>query len=98
MAGKKGEGDDAAFRTASQLLGWWLARVIRFGARGEDPPELAPGEAALAARLTGTHSLARWVETLEKNIQLFAGAEAVHLDRKQVILNAFLSIEKLLRT
>lgn len=88
------KGDGAAFHTASELLSWWLARVIRFAARGEAVPELVPGEAALAARLAGTHALARWLEVWEKNARLFASADAVNLDRKHVILNAFLAVEK----
>ncbi|MBF0093024.1 MAG: DNA polymerase III subunit delta' [Alphaproteobacteria bacterium] len=89
------KGDGTAFRTAGDLLNWWLARVIRFGARRESLPELAPGEAALAARLTGAGGLDRWVGAWEENLRLFAGVEAVNLDRKQALLGAFLTIEKL---
>lgn len=93
----KGEG--ASFQTVSRLLSWWLARLVRWGA-GAVPPrgEVVAGEAELMARLTAGGGLDQWVEVWEKITHLFARADAVSLDRKQVILDAFLAVGKQARS
>jgi DNA polymerase-3 subunit delta' len=91
-----GRKSDEAFETASGLLVWWLTRLIRSGARGTAAAEVVPGEAALISRLLGQGGdggLDRWLDVWEKITQVFARAEAVNLDRKQVVLNALLGIE-----
>ena len=58
---------------------------------------MVPGEAALIGRLLAAASLEHWLEVWEKISTLFARTEAVHLDRKQAVLGAFLSVERLAR-
>jgi DNA polymerase-3 subunit delta' len=53
------------------------------------------GEFALQRRLVEAAGLDRWVEVWEKTTHLFDRAEAVNLDRKQVVLNAFFALERL---
>ncbi|OAN44017.1 DNA polymerase III subunit delta' [Paramagnetospirillum marisnigri] len=90
--------NDASFRTVSGLLIWWLARLVRAGGReGRGMAEVVPGEAALMGRLLAAASLEHWLEVWEKISTLFARAEAVHLDRKQAVLGAFLAVERLAR-
>jgi len=84
------------FRTLAELMGGWLARMIAQAGRGGAFSEVVVGEGELMRRLTTARGLDRWVELWEKSTALFARAEAVHLDRKQVILNAFLAAERLL--
>lgn len=88
-------GGEESFRILAELFSWWLARVIRAGARGEAVDEAMPGEAEAARRLLGAAPLDQWVELWEKTARLFARAGAVHLDRKQVVLEAFLTVERL---
>jgi DNA polymerase-3 subunit delta' len=87
-------GAEARFRTVAGLLAWWLARMIRTGARGRGAEaagdEIVPGEAGLSERLLARGSLDQWVEVWEKISRLFARADS--LDRKQVVLNAFLAL------
>lgn len=91
-------GNDSSFRTVTELLVWWLARMIRAGGRqGRGMTEVVPGEAALIGRLLAAASLEHWLEVWEKISTLFARTEAVHLDRKQAVLGAFLSVERLAR-
>ncbi len=90
-------GDGEAFRTVSELLGWWLARLVRAGGGGA-AAEVLPGEAGVMARLLQAGSLDQWVEVWEKITHLFARAEAVSLDRKQAVLNAFLMVERQARS
>ena len=85
--------DDTAFQTGTDLFAWWLARMIRSGAEGRLPPEVVAGEGALMARLLERRGLAQWLELWEKVMRLFARADRAKLDRKQVILTAFLELE-----
>lgn len=86
--GRAGSGD--AFRTGGELLTWWLARMIRAGSRND--PATGP-ESELMQRLYARSSLARWLALWDKISRLFARAEALNLDRKQVVLMAFLELE-----
>lgn len=86
------KGDDATFETMTGLLVWWLARLVRTLARRAAPVEIVSGEAALVQRLS-VSGLDRWLEVWENTTQLLARADYANLDRKQVMLNALLSIE-----
>jgi DNA polymerase III subunit delta' len=83
---------DAAeeFRTVADLIGWWLARMVRGAAKGALPAEIVPGEAAAMRRLLDRAGLDQWVALWEKITLLFAQADGLALDRKQVVLTAFL--------
>ncbi len=87
--------DPAAFRTVSGLLTWWLARMVRGAAEGRVPPELTAGETALMERLLRRRNLAQWLALWENLDRLFARTESANLDRKQVLITAFLEIESL---
>lgn len=84
-----------AFRTASGLLLWWLARLARASATGRPPAEIVPGEGALLERLGAQGHLARTAGLWEKLHGLFGRAEAVSLDRRQVIMAAFQELRAL---
>lgn len=86
------KGDDAVWETATALLVWWLARLVRTLARGEVPVEIVAGETALVIRLAA-NSLDRWLEVWENIVRLFARANSANLDRKHVMLTALLGIE-----
>ncbi|WP_193370735.1 DNA polymerase III subunit delta' [Pelagibius marinus] len=94
LAEKWGQGrDPVAFQTGMELLIWWLGRFIRAASTGRPAPEVVPGEAALAQRLLEGRPLAHWLGLWEKISRLFARTEAANLDRKQVVLTAFLDLE-----
>jgi len=84
----------AAYEGFTDLYGWWLARLIRAGARGVPIPEIVPGERAVGAALLERAGLDRLVEVWENSTHLFARAESLNLDRKQVVLNAFLALDR----
>lgn len=79
-----------------ELLGDWIARMVRAGAGGRSV-EVLPGEVALMGRLAGGRSLDQWVEVWEKIAHLFARAAAVNLDRKQVVLSVLLTLQSAAR-
>ncbi|MGO1117581.1 DNA polymerase III subunit delta' [Rhodovibrionaceae bacterium A322] len=83
------------FRTTSDLLTWWIARLVRHSASGSQALEIVEGEGALMARLIEQRGLAPWLALWENLTQLFARAEASALDRKQVMVSAFLDMESL---
>ncbi len=90
-----------AYRSATDLLTWWLARVIRTRAglgtdqdhRDAARAEIIRGETDCARNLLALAGLDRWAEVWEKITRLIAQADGVNLDRKQVILNAFHAME-----
>ena len=94
LADKWGQArDPLAFQTGMELLVWWLGRFIRAGSTGQAAPEVVAGEGALARRLLEGRPLAQWLGLWEKISRLFARTEAANLDRKQVVLTAFLDLE-----
>jgi len=82
---------DAAYQTFARMLEDWLSRLARSMARGAAPAEFAPGENAAIAAFGGR--LAQTSEVWEKVSRLFARAERANLDRKQVVINAFLTMQ-----
>ena len=96
--GDRAAKSDTAFHALSDLLRGWLGRLIIFAADGEmerPAPDADPGEAALMERLS-SGGLERWLEVWEKVNPLLARADK--LDRKQVVLNVFFTMESALRS
>lgn len=88
----RGAGDER-FRTAFDLLTWWLARMIRAAAGRRLPPALTAEESGLAARLLDRRTLADWVGLWEKLSALARSCERANLDRKQAFLSALIELE-----
>ncbi len=84
-----------AFEVFSDLLGWWIARLVRARATGICPPELVAGESEAIVRLSAIGNLDQWVEVWEKITRLLVRARSVNLDRKQVLLNAFFALARI---
>ena len=86
-------GNEAAFQTAMSLLADWIARLIRAKGLGQAPQPILMEEEAALRRLATLHSLDRWLELWEKVRHLTARTEAINLDRKQVMIGAFLALQ-----
>jgi DNA polymerase-3 subunit delta' len=86
-------GAEDAFQVFSELMPATLARAIAKAA--ESGAE--EGRDAPLTKLLRRRGLDRWVEVWEKITELFAQADAVNLDRKQVVLNAFFALEEAAR-
>lgn len=83
-------GAEDRFRTATDLLGWWLGRLTRAGARGSGgPPVIVPEEAGIADRLLGAAGVDCWMEVWEKTHRLADVTGRLNLDRKQSLLSMF---------
>jgi DNA polymerase III subunit delta' len=87
---------EEAFRLAAELLPGWVARMVTLAAGAEGAAAL-PGEAEAMRRLAERRGLEQWVEVWENLTHLFALADDVNLDRKQVVLNAFFALEEAAR-
>jgi DNA polymerase-3 subunit delta' len=89
---------ESSWRLFSELLVWWMARLARAAARGTEPPEIVAGEGTVMQRVVGAlgraGGLDRWVELWDNTRRLFAQADGSNLDRKQVLLQAFIGIER----
>ena len=81
------------FRLIASLLTRWLEGMIHGAAAGAFPEPVVPGEDAAMVRLARTGSLERWCEVWENVRDLFSAADDVNLDRKQVLLNVFSTLQ-----
>jgi DNA polymerase-3 subunit delta' len=89
---QRGDGEET-FRLMTELLPGWVARMVALAAGGAEGEQAAlPGEADTMRRLAARRGLDQWVEVWEKLTHLFAQADSVNLDRKQVVLNAFFTL------
>jgi DNA polymerase-3 subunit delta' len=86
-------GAEDSFRTLARLVDRWLAGMLLGQARGAMAPEIVAGEGETAQRLWARGGLANWLEVWEKVARLFSRADRANLDRKQVVISAFLMLE-----
>lgn len=86
-------GAESAFSAAMGLLAGWIGRLVAAGARGAIPDGAAGAEAAASQRLLAASSLDRWAALWEKTNDLASRTDRVNLDRKQVVLSLFLSLD-----
>lgn len=86
-------GNATAFETFAQMLSDWLSRLARETARGAPMAEIVPGEAEAAAKFGGKARLAQILTVWEKVSRLLRQADSANLDRKQVVVSAFLALQ-----
>jgi DNA polymerase-3 subunit delta' len=86
-------GADEAFALVAELLPGWIARMVALAGGGGDEQAVLPGEAAAMRQIAGRRKLDQWVEVWENLTHLFAEADRINLDRKQVVLNVFFALE-----
>ncbi|MCF8510975.1 MAG: DNA polymerase III subunit delta' [Rhodobacteraceae bacterium] len=90
-----GRGAEAQFDLIVTLLDLFLARLARSGTIGTCPPEAAPGEAALLARLAPTPWAAREWANLAQSLGIRARAgRAVNLDPAALLMDMVLKIDE----
>lgn len=89
-------GADEAYAAFIDLLLQWLARMVRRGA-GHAVPDVVKGDGAAMDRLVSARPLDEWVDVWEKIRRLVARSDAVNLDRKQVVLGIFATLERAAR-
>lgn len=89
-----GRGAEARFELLLELIDLFLARTARAGATGQTPPEAAPGEAALIARLAPDPAAARLWAGLAQTLGLRARrGRTVNLDPAALVMDMLLRID-----
>ncbi|MEH6546622.1 MAG: DNA polymerase III subunit delta', partial [Sneathiella sp.] len=84
------------YRTICDLYPWWISRLVRAANSGFKIDGLVTGEAEIMRKMVSGNSLVRWVDLWEKGNRLIEKANSVNLDRKQVVLNLFLNVERMI--
>ena len=87
----------AAFETFSRMLSDWLSKLVRNTAGGAPVEEIVPGESEAATAFGGAARLAQNLAAWEKVSRLLAQADSTNLDRKQVVVSAFLALQAAVR-
>ncbi len=83
---------DGSLDIVAELVRWWLQRIARAAARGASPIETVMGERAAGERLLGRLSPAQIVDAWEAIGQVIVRADALNLDRRQTVLDAFAAL------
>ena len=92
-------GAEEKFRTATELMSWWIGRLARSGARGQgEPAPIIPEEQGCGARLLGAAGVDRWMEVWEKINRLSDQTDRLNLDRKQALLSMFHALQGAMKT
>jgi len=84
---------DAEFAATATLMRGWTARLVKSDGLADGGVHLVAGEAALMARLGVQLGLEPRLALWDKVAGLLNRADAAYLDRKQVLISAFLAIE-----
>lgn len=85
---------DAEFAATASLMRGWVGRLVKAGYGGPPGEELVAGEGALLSRLGGKLGLEPRLALWDKVGGLLNRADSAYLDRKQVLVSAFLAIER----
>jgi DNA polymerase-3 subunit delta' len=93
FADRVAQGDGESFRAFTDLVNWWLSRMIRTAGMGLQLEVAIEGEAAVIQHMLARRGLDQWVGVWENLSQLFDCAGPLALDRKQVVLNAFFALD-----
>lgn len=76
------------------LLTLWLSRLMRSAATKTDIAEAVPGEFALRPLVAAKFGLRCWLHAIDEIARDATVAEALNLDRKQLLLNAVISLRR----
>jgi len=83
---------DAQYRLFIQIFLGWLERLIRQRATNIMVADVMVGESAQIERISTLAGVDRWLDLWEKMTRLVTRADAVNLDRKQIIVTLFTSL------
>jgi DNA polymerase-3 subunit delta' len=90
-----GRGAEASFDLILRLVDLFLARLARAGVTGSTPPEAAPGEAALIARLAPDAAAALvWADLAQSLSARARRGRAVNLDPASLLMDMVLKIDE----
>jgi len=86
-------GADDTYRCGIDLFRWWLSRIVLASSRGAEADRgLSDTEKDIASRAAATAILPVWLKRMDDAESLIRSADALNLDRKQVVQSLFLSL------
>ncbi len=88
---------DAKYRLFIQIYLDWIQRLVKQLATGMGSQELISGETAQITRISAFAGVDQWLDLWEKMGELINRADAVNLDRKQIIVTMFTALGALSR-
>ena len=88
---------DVQYHLFIQIFQSWLERLIRQNATNTPVADIMDGEGAQITRISALAGVDRWLDLWEKVGKLVARADAVNLDRKQVVVWLFTSLSTVAR-
>ncbi|MFC3051037.1 DNA polymerase III subunit delta' [Kordiimonas pumila] len=83
---------DAEYRLFIQLFLGWLERMVRIRVHDGDTTDIIPGEKTQMARISTLAGVDQWLDLWEKMGNLAERANAVNLDKKQIIISMFTTL------
>lgn len=84
--------NDRLYALTLDLLALWLSRLLRSAASDRDGTEAVPGEFGLHGFVADRSGLRRWLDAAEEIAHGAALADALNLDRKQLLLNVVFAL------
>ncbi len=90
-------GAEETYRMFLNMLTECLARFIRSIAGGNHSDAIVAKEAAVGDRLAKLAGLDQWLDVWDKTLRLAGQVDGINLDRKQIALSLFNSIEAVAR-
>jgi len=98
LAGKLGAiKADAEYKLFTEMFLAWLQRLIRQHVTGEAAQDVMVGESEQISRISAMARVDQWLDLWDKVSHLITRADAVNLDRKQVIVSLFASLKATVR-
>lgn len=95
LAEKLGKaGSETAYETACEILSGWCMRQVRAQARGYTLQDILPGDAVIFRKWAEGYAPRHFLDTSDKLAQLFWQADQYNLDKRQILMNAFLMLQK----
>ncbi len=88
---------DSEYRLFVEMFLGWLNRMVRQTVCTDSQIDIIEGESATMQRISANAGLDQWLDLWEKMGRLVSRADAVNLDKKQVIVNLFSSVGALAR-
>jgi DNA polymerase-3 subunit delta' len=85
-------GQEVVYATLVRLLLDWLTRMVSAGAEGRKPVQILADERSVIERLWQAGRPDRWLDAWEHIRDLTERADALNLDRKQIVINAFTTL------
>jgi len=90
-------GQEPVYATMVRLLLDWLTRMVRAGAEGRKPIQILADERSVIERLWQAGKPERWLDAWEHVRDLTERADALSLDRKQIVINVFTRLSAAVR-